>query len=261
MYRLISLPFLERNFRAVVLGYRTYPEGAMEDQIQDLVRAVEYFTDKYANNDSIKSKVILMGHSSGSHIAMMAALRGHLVGRVDGLIGMAGVYDLEEARERELQQDMKTENDKDVDDGIESSMISISELSPMLPACRGRSLKEYSPSWLAMERSKLKLGLESGSVLDITRAGTSISTSKNASTELPPILLLHGADDTVAPPLCSENFYNVMTKEKSASDPAPCRLEILEGLQHQDLVLETCIGRGKTQPIVFDWIEKYVCEL
>ncbi len=104
-------------------------------------------------------------------------------------------------------------------------------------------------------------GLDSESVLDASRASTITSTTTIASTELPPILLLHGADDTVAPPLCSEKFYHVMKREKSDSlDLAPCRLEILEGLQHQDLVLETCIGRGKTQSIIFDWIENHFGE-
>ena len=209
----------------------------MEDQIQDLVCAIEYFTDKYAgrrrrsdnndddDNDGNKSKVVLMGHSSGSHIAMMAALKGKLVGRVDGIIGMSGVYDLEEAWERELQG-------------------GVSELSPMLPACLGR-LKDYSPSWLAMEKSR--------------------SRSKMDATELPPILLLHGDDDTVAPSACSENFYNVMRKDsgeqifgKAIGRTPTCCLEILEGLQHQDTVLEICIGGGKTQSVIFDWIEN-VC--
>ncbi len=231
MYRLISLPFLERNFRAVVLGYRTYPEGGMEEQIQDLVGAVEHFTDKYAgrgdgsgdnkDNDDNQSKVFLMGHSSGSHIAMMAALKGKLAGRVDGIIGMSGVYDLEEARERELQE-------------------GVSDLSPMIPACGGK-LKEFSPSWLAMKRLSSK--------------------SRMDATEVPPILLLHGDEDTVAPSTYSNHFYNIMRKdadEQAIGKTPTCRLENLEGLQHQDTVLETCIGNGKTQSIIFDWIEN-VC--
>ena len=48
MYRLIASPFLEQNYRAVILGYRTYPDGTMDDQIQDLAHAIEYFTGKYA---------------------------------------------------------------------------------------------------------------------------------------------------------------------------------------------------------------------
>ena len=227
MYRLISSPFLERNYRAVVLGYRTYPDGGMEDQVQDLVDAVEYFTEKYASrsfgssSSSSSSKVVLMGHSSGAHIAMLAALRGRLAG-CDALIGMSGVYDLEVARTREIQQ-------------------GLTELSPMGPACGDiNMLREHSPTWL----------------VDTHTHGYSKDMG-SSFLNLPPILLVHGEDDPVAPPSYSKMFHNVMKEDERQvlKRGATCHLEILKGLQHQDTVLETCLGHGKTQSLILQWLD------
>ena len=81
MYRLFSLPFLERNYRVVILNYRTFPDGNMEE----LIQAVDYFQKRYHGDDTSMetykkckaARVVLCTHSSGAHIGMMAALKNH----------------------------------------------------------------------------------------------------------------------------------------------------------------------------------------
>lgn len=134
MYCLISLPFLERNYRVVILNYRTFPDGSMEEQMEDLIQAVDYFKERYHEDDTSMetfkkwkaARVVLCTHSSGAHIGMMAALKNHnLNQKVDGMICMSGVYNLETVRELEMNNGLQF-------------------ISPMGPASKEK-LKKYSP--------------------------------------------------------------------------------------------------------------------
>jgi len=130
MYRLLSLPFLKRNYRVVILGYRTYPDATIEGQVDDLVQAVEVFTNKYRGVGGNSGPVTVMGHSSGAHVTMLAAMNGRLSSSsVNALIGASGVYDIE----KQFQQEKK---------------IGVHEMSPM-SAANGASVenfRKYSPA-------------------------------------------------------------------------------------------------------------------
>ena len=207
MYRLISMPFLERNFRSVILGYRTYPEATIEGQMDDLCLAVDYFAEKYGESNS---PVVLMGHSSGAHISMLAALKGRLP-TVDAFISASGVYDLENHIEHERR-------------------MGWDEISPMSGA-NGfslESLRKNSPSRL-IETMPL---------------------------DLPPVLLLHGGDDGVLLPKNSKCFHDQLqnTIMPGREKKQNVKLEIVEGVGHQEIVLDTCLG-GMTQSKIVDWLE------
>jgi len=232
MYRLLSLPFLERNFRSVILGYRTYPEADVEGQTDDLVQAVNYFVGKYGGVDGSGGPVVLMGHSSGAHVSMLAALAGRLPA-VDALVAASGVYDLE----KQLEQEQK---------------MGVSEISPMRAAngFTENSLHEFSPARM-------------------------VASSQYAlPPDFPPVLLLHGGCDDVVPPLCSEEFYDILTNtfdaatENNIKDRAyteimtrqkaqssTCNLEILDKIGHNEVVTDACIG-GKAQGAILSWLDE-----
>ena len=237
MYRLLSKPFLQRNYRAIILAYRTFPDGGMEDQVNDLTDAITYFTNKYGYGSREKkdttNNVVLMGHSSGAHISMLAALKGKLRGKIDALICMSGVYDLDEARRRETQQNL-------------------THISPMIPALlygfnnddtkeerTSTLLKSYSPEWLIKTKCNK-------------------NNNSNMVEDLPPILLLHGENDTVAPPEYSISFYETFTHNKPYNKK--CQLSIIDDLDHQDTVLDVCLNKGKTQSIIFQWLNEIKSE-
>jgi acetyl esterase/lipase len=214
MYRLIAAPFIKQNHRAIVLNYRTYPDASMEEQMDDLTRAVDYFKAKYTSTGSLSasSPMILMGHSSGAHIAMMAMLRGKLASSVDALIGMSGVYNLELAHEFEQER-------------------GLTDLSPMSPASNGR-FQEFSPTWLLN------------------------NCDLDSLSSLPPLLLIHGEDDPVAPLFYSQELHLLLTEKHRLN----CHLEILENVQHQDTVLHTSLGKGRVRSIIFEWLENLYVE-
>ncbi|GFH61753.1 hypothetical protein CTEN210_18229 [Chaetoceros tenuissimus] len=107
----------------------------MEEQMEDLMQAVDYFKERYHENGatsvgaSMRDKaapVVLCTHSSGAHIGMMAALKNrNLNEKVDGMICMSGVYNLEIVRKFEIKNGFQF-------------------ISPMGPASQEK-LKEYSP--------------------------------------------------------------------------------------------------------------------
>ena len=85
MYRLVAAPFLKMNMAVAVVGYRTYPDGNAQDQVDDLEQAARSVYAKYGDycvnsggDDKEEKKdendwlgVVLMGHSSGAHIALL----------------------------------------------------------------------------------------------------------------------------------------------------------------------------------------------
>ena len=47
LYRLTALPFLENNQAVVVVGYRTYPDGLIQDQVNDVELAIQTLASRY----------------------------------------------------------------------------------------------------------------------------------------------------------------------------------------------------------------------
>lgn len=89
LYRLCSLPFLERGQTVAVVGYRTYPCATVPEQVEDLRQSVEYLKTNYQFSDWT-----LMGHSSGTHISLLALQDVAFATTIDRFVGLAGVYDI-----------------------------------------------------------------------------------------------------------------------------------------------------------------------
>ncbi len=102
-YRLYGDILTETEGHTVVLiGYRIYPAGSVENQIEDLGLALKWMEE---NRDRIglfrTAPFILSGHSSGSHIGSMYLIRRSLnpelyVGHaaISGFISISGVFDI-----------------------------------------------------------------------------------------------------------------------------------------------------------------------
>jgi pimeloyl-ACP methyl ester carboxylesterase len=152
---------------------------------------------------------------------MLAAMRGRLPA-VDALIVGSGVYDVE----RQKQQERR---------------LGVAEVSP-LSAANGftrENFRRYSPQ-----------------LLDYLPEN------------FPPTLLIHGEDDDVTPLENSKDFYRILedkSKGVGRSEglsgaltrrrPFPMhQLEILEETGHQDVVTNTCLGKGRAQAAILDWI-------
>lgn len=99
-YLFVAEALTQRGYVVVLPDYRVYPEVQYPDFLHDGAAAVAWATrnaDRYGGD---RSRVFLMGHSAGAHIAAMLALDasyldGQKVPRtaIKGLIGLAGPYD------------------------------------------------------------------------------------------------------------------------------------------------------------------------
>ena len=47
LYRLTALPFLENNQAVAIVGYRTYPDGLIQDQVNDVELAIQTLSSRY----------------------------------------------------------------------------------------------------------------------------------------------------------------------------------------------------------------------
>lgn len=88
---------------AVTMTYSTTDMGATyPTPVDDVACAVRWAAKTAADNDRPPSRVIVFGHSAGGHLAALVATSGDRFGGecpdpvvpIDGLIGVAGVYDV-----------------------------------------------------------------------------------------------------------------------------------------------------------------------
>ena len=99
-YLFVAEALTQRGYVVVVPDYRVYPEVKYPEFLYDGAAAVAWatnFADQYGGD---RSRIFLMGHSSGAHIAAMLALDSSFLQAkkvplvaVKGLIGLAGPYD------------------------------------------------------------------------------------------------------------------------------------------------------------------------
>ena len=99
-YLFVAEALTQRGYVVVVPDYRVYPEVKFPDFLYDGAAAVAWATNYADRYGGDRSRIFLMGHSSGAHIAAMLALDSAFLGAkevpltaVKGLIGLAGPYD------------------------------------------------------------------------------------------------------------------------------------------------------------------------
>jgi acetyl esterase/lipase len=99
-YRFVGAALAEAGIVAVIPDYRLYPEVRFDGFLEDGARAVRWANDHVAAFGGDPSRLVLIGHSAGGHIAGMLALdtrwldgAGLARGTVRGWVGLAGPYD------------------------------------------------------------------------------------------------------------------------------------------------------------------------
>lgn len=99
-YLFVAEALAQRGYVVVVPDYRVYPEVKYPDFLQDGAAAVAWTTANVDRYGGDPTRIFLMGHSAGAHIAAMLALDSRFLdaqkvsrSSVKGLIGLAGAYD------------------------------------------------------------------------------------------------------------------------------------------------------------------------
>ena len=238
MYRLVGECFLRANYSVAVWGYRTYPDGRLPEQTQDLHDALSLLRNRHNNNnDDDDCPITVMGHSSGAHVAVLAALQSssssfsststtttnnnkdNTDGRplCDNLILLNGIYDLSRHYEWETAR------------GVE-------EISGLKPVSGNNDRQE----WVRNSPTRIVQNC----------------TEPLSSSSFPSILIVHGGNDTTVPYTTAVNLTKALYKNNPEhfSKAGSCRLELLPTTGHADTVIDLMMG-GPTQDVVLDWME------
>lgn len=133
-------------------------------------------------------------------------------------------------------------------------------------------LKEYSSRWLLQNANSSNTCTPSQD--ETNRNQHAHPNPIQALATMPPLLLLHGKDDTVAPPLQSQILYDIVKEKKTKDDIGmkfKCQIDFLEGLEHRDVVVDVvCVGSAftnskvdmntrtkmNTQQKLFHWLDE-----
>lgn len=250
MYRLVASSFLDKKQIAVaIVGYRTYPDGDVCDQVHDLEHAAKELSRRYPKLcvQTTEVGVSVMGHSSGAHIAFLmmaercrqqmeetlAEKRGATTTnsdkqsiarhhhsqqmRIDSFIGVSGPYNISHHFDYEASR------------GLE-------ELSPLKPAC-GYSRDEFRRNSPALK------------IVDCL-SDWSESESKALDNILPRMVLVHGIEDDVVPFTSTAEAASLLR----SCGVTKCEEIYLSKTGHNECVVELMMG-GKTQAIILDWLE------
>jgi acetyl esterase/lipase len=110
-YRFVGAALAARGIMTVIPDYRVYPEVRFPDFVEDGALAVRWAYDHAAAFGGDPSRLVLMGHSAGAHIAAMVtydtqwlAATGLDANRdLRGLVGLAGPYDFLPLRDETLK--------------------------------------------------------------------------------------------------------------------------------------------------------------
>ena len=99
-YLFVAEALTQRGYVVVIPDYRVYPEVMYPDFLRDGAAAVAWTAANVERFDGDRTRLFLMGHSAGAHIAAMLALDpSYLAAQkvpftsIKGLIGLAGPYD------------------------------------------------------------------------------------------------------------------------------------------------------------------------
>jgi acetyl esterase/lipase len=110
-YRFVGRTLAARGFVAVIPDYRVYPEVVFPGFVEDAAAAVAWTLGHVQRFGGDRSRLYLMGHSAGAHIAAMLALdgsymraRGAAPPQLAGWIGLSGPYDFLPLKSRRLKQ-------------------------------------------------------------------------------------------------------------------------------------------------------------
>ena len=215
-----------------VAGYRTYPDGTVQDQVDDVVTALQKLQDEGVV-DSATTKITLMGHSSGAHLCALALLcYPDLRASVDCFVGLAGVYDIPSHYQYERLR------------GVE-------RFSPMAAACghhpdgaMTKSPKRTTPSPVVLHNWKR---------LSPTRMVNTVAPSLDDDDSFPPTLILHGAQDTTVPVESPIRFAESLQRALVSTNDT-VDLAILPEAGHVDFVTDLMFD-GPSRAVVLEWMK------
>ncbi len=97
----VAQKLLPTGMIVLIMDYTLYPNATYRQQTTEVADAIAWTLENIDQYGGDPSRVIVGGHSAGGHLAMLAAYdpqwlaaTGHSLDEICGLVGIAGVYDI-----------------------------------------------------------------------------------------------------------------------------------------------------------------------
>lgn len=110
-YRFVGQSLAKAGYLVIVPDYRKAPQVVFPAFIEDSARAVAWAKQHAAEYGGDPSRIFLMGHSSGAHMAAMLGTDAHFLRAVgmqprdlSGIVGLAGPYDFLPITDPDIKQ-------------------------------------------------------------------------------------------------------------------------------------------------------------
>lgn len=265
MYRLVAPAFLARNFAVAIVGYRTYPDAVdIDAQVNDIRLAFDELDDvlnecvvPVADDDALEREEagicdnddngwvgnIVMGHSSGAHIALLMLvdmiserMKPDSASKLPAkecsqypwslphyFVGLSGPYDISDHFDYEAGR------------GVE-------QISPMNPICGYTRLN--------FDRASPAKRLLSN-MASFREQVDSVRTNSTMQEISPQMLLVHGIEDATVPFTATSDAG----RKLRSCGLTDCHEIYLEKTEHQDVVMHFMMG-GSAMDAVFDWLRE-----
>jgi acetyl esterase/lipase len=109
-YRLFGQMMAARGYAVAVPDYHLYPHAAFPTFVEDAALAFKWVHDNVVRWGGRTSRVFVMGHSAGAHIAALVALDPRYLRRhglepsaIKGVVGLAGPYTMDPLKWRGMR--------------------------------------------------------------------------------------------------------------------------------------------------------------
>ena len=100
LFRFVAQPFASRGFSVAIPDYRVFPQVGFPAFVEDGAKAVAHLWRALRKPDGSPRQLILIGHSSGAHMAALLAFdqrylaaAGVPAGAIKAVVGISGPYD------------------------------------------------------------------------------------------------------------------------------------------------------------------------
>ncbi|KYR01069.1 hypothetical protein DLAC_02163 [Tieghemostelium lacteum] len=201
----------------VILNYTLYPNGFIQDMVEDVDKAVEYCYKNISKFGGDPSRIYLMGHSAGGHIITMLTtgkfIKGEHSHMIKGVLACSGVYDI-------------------ADHFIWETGRGVEHLSAMNKAMKGPShFHVNSPTRL------------------LTKHHQSNPIPKTPVL-LPPLYLLHGDQDKTVPLHEAKKLYKIYRDQYGGKHQH--KLIVYPNVGHIDFMFQLMENPPTSNPILKD---------
>ncbi|MBG6160225.1 MAG: alpha/beta hydrolase [Roseibium album] len=119
----------------VNVEYRLMPEFRLDELVSDSIAAIRTIANLYPD----ETRLLLVGHSAGAHLAISAAMKSDIANRLSGVIAVSGVYDLVPVAKSFLQDEISLSEAEIVG----RSLVGVSLDVPLLCVVGGNETDEF----------------------------------------------------------------------------------------------------------------------